>query len=96
MARIIVEMSARAGRETVHFSPHDLRRSLATGLAELGVSEHIVDRILNHSGRRISGVARIYNRSEYLKERQAALDLWGAHIMELVRPKAVEVADSSA
>ena len=95
MARITAEMSAKAGREIAPFTRHDLRRSLATGLAELGVSEHVVDRVLNHSGRRVSGVARIYNRSEYLKERQSALDLWGEHVMDLVRPKEVGDAHSA-
>jgi integrase len=87
--RVVAEM--RKSRPIEHFTIHDLRRSLATGMAELGVSEHLVDRILNHSGRRVSGVARIYNRSEYIKERQAALDLWADHVMKLVRPQPVEV-----
>jgi integrase len=81
LARVIAAMSAAAGREIAHFTIHDLRRSTATGMAELGVSEHVVDRVLNHSsGRKVSGVARIYNRSEYLPARQAALELWARHI----------------
>ena len=73
------------------FTLHDLRRSFASGCAELGVSEHIVDRCLNHSGRKVSGVARIYNRSEYLLDRQAALNLWSKHVIDVVRPKEVGV-----
>lgn len=42
--RVIAAMSAKAGREIPHFTIHDLRRSTATGMAELEVSEHIVDR----------------------------------------------------
>jgi integrase len=68
------------------FTLHDLRRTFASGCAELGVSEHIVDRCLNHSGRKVSGVARIYNRSEYLPQRQAALDLWSRHVAALTGP----------
>ena len=89
MARIIAEMSAKAGREIAHFTRHDLRRTLASGMAELGVSEHVVDRCLNHSSRKISGTARIYNRSEYLPARRAALDLWAKHVIGLVKPKEV-------
>ena len=91
--RVIAAMSAKAGREIPHFTIHDLRRSTATGMAELEVSEHIVDRILNHSGRKVSGTARIYNRSEYLPARQTALDLWARHVMGLVRPAADNVAE---
>ena len=65
-------------------------RTFASGCAALGVGEHIVDRVLNHSGRKVSGTARIYNRHEYLKERQAALDIWADHVMRLVQLKAVD------
>ena len=87
--RVIAEM--RKSRSVEHFTIHDLRRSAASGMAEIGISEHIVDRILNHSGRRVSGVARIYNRSQYLPERAAALNLWAGHVMKLVRPQPVEM-----
>ena len=41
-------------------------------------------RILNHQSGTISGVAAVYQRHEFLAERQAALDLWGAHIGQLL------------
>jgi integrase len=69
-----------------HFTLHDLRRTLATGMADLGIAEHVLDRVLNHTGRKVSGTARIYNRHEYLRERQEALQAWGRHIESLVRP----------
>ena len=89
--RIRAEMAAMAGRPIPHFVLHDLRRSAASGMAELGVAEQIVDRILNHSGRKLSGTARIYNRSEYLPAREAALGLWADHVMALVGPKSVNL-----
>lgn len=55
------------------FTPHDLRRTAATFMAESGVLEEIVDRVLNHSRR---GVTWVYNRYPYEKEIQAALELW--------------------
>jgi integrase len=69
---------------TRHFVLHDLRRCVASSMAELGVGHHVVDRVLNHSGGAISGVARVYNRYEYLSERKNALELWGRHIKGLV------------
>jgi integrase len=68
-----------------HFTLHDLRRTAASGMARLGIAESIVDRVLNHSTRKISSVARIYNRHEYLKERAQALEAWSRHVETLVR-----------
>jgi hypothetical protein len=56
---------------------HDIRRTVATGMADLGIAPHVLDRVLNHVSGTISGVARIYNRHEYASERKAALDAWG-------------------
>ncbi len=63
---------------------HDLRRTLVSGMARLGVAPHVADKILNHQSGTISGVAAVYQRHEFLVERRAALDLWGAHIGALL------------
>lgn len=52
---------------------HDLRRTVATGLNDLGVAPHVVEALLGHS---IQGVAGIYNHSQYLPEKLKALELW--------------------
>ena len=63
---------------------HDLRRTCVSGMARLGVAPHVADKILNHQSGTISGVAAVYQRHEFLAERRAALDLWGAHIGRLI------------
>jgi integrase len=63
---------------------HDIRRSTATGMADLGIAHHVVDRVLNHVSGAISGIAAIYNRSQYLPERKAALDAWGRYVESLI------------
>ena len=63
---------------------HDLRRTCVSGMARLGVAPHVADKILNHQSGTISGVAAVYQRHEFLAERRAALDLWGAHIGQLL------------
>jgi integrase len=84
-ARYRLEAAMRkAGVELAAFTLHDLRRSAATGMASLGIPPHIVDRVLNHQAGKISGVARVYNRFEYLDERKAALDTWARHVAGLV------------
>jgi len=47
---------------------HDLRRPVATNLAELGVAPHVVEKLLNHASGTISGVAAIYNKFQCLDE----------------------------
>jgi hypothetical protein len=42
---------------------------LTLALIAIGIAPHVVDRILKHASGTISGVARIYNRHEYLAER---------------------------
>jgi integrase len=63
---------------------HDLRRTAATGMAELGVAPHIVEAVLNHVSGHKSGVAGIYNRALYTEEKKAALERWAAHVEGLV------------
>ena len=62
---------------------HDIRRSVATGLAKL-VQPHIVECVLNHVGGFRAGVSGVYNQHAYEAEKRAALDLWGAHVTALV------------
>ncbi|MFC1456638.1 tyrosine-type recombinase/integrase [Microvirga arabica] len=63
---------------------HDLRRTVATRLGELGVLPHVIEAILNHISGHKAGVAGIYNRATYAKEKREALDRWAAHITALV------------
>jgi integrase len=63
---------------------HDLRRTCATEMAELGIPPHIIEVVLNHISGHKAGVAGIYNRAEHSAERKAALELWAAHVEALV------------
>ena len=61
---------------------HDIRRTVATRLADLGVQPHIVESVLNHVSGHRAGVAGIYNRAIYADEKRKALDLWADHITQ--------------
>jgi integrase len=63
---------------------HDLRRTCVSGIARLGIAPHIADKILNHQSGTISGVAAVYQRHEFLSERQEALKRWAIHIAHVV------------
>ncbi len=57
---------------------HDLRRTAATRMAELGVQPHVIEAVLNHSYG--SQVARTYNRHSYEAEKREALSRWAERL----------------
>jgi integrase len=63
---------------------HDLRRTCVSGMARLGVAPHVADKVLNHQSGTITGVAAVYQRHEFLRERKDALERWGAHVAKIV------------
>ncbi|CAA6603289.1 putative Phage integrase family protein [Rhodospirillaceae bacterium LM-1] len=65
------------------FVVHDFRRSAATHMAAK-FPPHVVEKILNHSGGVVSGVAAVYNRYEYLEERKEALGWWAERLLVAV------------
>jgi hypothetical protein len=60
-----------------------VRRTVATGMAGLGIAPHVVELLLNHVPAGIKGVAAIYNRHSYLAERRRALEAWASHVLDL-------------
>jgi integrase len=63
---------------------HDLRRTVVTGMARLGVPPHVADKILNHQSGTISGVAAVYQKHEFLAQRKDALERWGRHVVSVI------------
>jgi integrase len=59
---------------------HDLRRSGVSTLARLGVDSIICDKILAHQPGKLLGVAAVYQRHDFARERAVALDAWSAHV----------------
>jgi integrase len=70
---------------------HDLRRTAATGMAELGIAPHIVEAALNHISGSKAGVAGTYNRAAYAPEKKIALERWSVHVVGLVFGKPANV-----
>jgi integrase len=63
---------------------HDLRRTVATGLQRLGVGLQVTESILGHVGGSRGGVVGIYQRYDFAAEKSAALEAWGARVVDLV------------
>lgn len=62
------------------WSPHDLRRTMATHLGEMGIGLHIIEKMLNH---KLEGILAVYQHSEWLPDRKKAYDLWGRQLEQL-------------
>lgn len=63
------------------WTPHDLRRTAATKLSELGCPDEVIDAILNHVKK---GVIGVYNRNRYDAEKKKWLLTWGESLENLV------------
>jgi integrase len=75
---------ANGGKPLPDWTIHDLRRSAATHMAEIGVLPHIVEAVLNHVSGHKSGIAGIYNRAGYEKDKRDALIRWAGWLIALV------------
>jgi integrase len=67
------------------WTAHDLRRSAATHMEELGVSPFIIGHVLNHvSATKATVTSRVYARYDYAKEKREALDLWADRLAAIL------------
>jgi integrase len=71
------------GQPLAAWTWHDLRRSVASGMARLGIAPHVIEAVLNHRSGIIRGVARIYNRHDFRAEKATALATWAAYLDQL-------------
>jgi len=78
--RAKIALDARLSGSVEPWNLHDLRRTVATRMADIGVQPHIIEAVLNHASGHKAGVAGIYNRSSYQNEVRAALALWADHV----------------
>jgi integrase len=72
------ELDGRAG--IAPWRLHDLRRTMATGLGELGILPHVIEQALNHVSGAKAGVAGVYNRSKLIDSVREGLQRWADHV----------------
>ena len=66
---------------TKAFTPHDLRRTLRTRLAELGINDVVAEKTLGH---KLQGLMAVYNQHAYDTEKRQALNLWERRLSDIV------------
>jgi integrase len=67
---------------------HDLRRTMRTGMAELGIPFEIAERALNHA---IPGLQSVYDRHSYANEKRRAFQLWAEHVLAIAEEREAKV-----
>jgi integrase len=69
-----------------HFVSHDLRRTVATGLVELGISYELVAAILGHEGgeKSVKTLLKHYVRTDLLDRKRVALEAWDARLRNII------------
>jgi integrase len=63
---------------------HDLRRTAASGMARLGTSLPVIEKVLNHSSGSFAGIVGVYQRHEFADEKRQALQRWADYVERLV------------
>lgn len=66
------------------FTPHDLRRTAATFMSQIGFMDEVIDAVLNHTKQ---GIIRTYNLNRYDKEKQQALEAWERKLNSIITGK---------
>jgi integrase len=79
--RHLREITGQPSARMKYFRVHDLRVTCETRLATLGFHQEVRDAVLGHAK---PGLQKTYNKHDYLEEKRAALEAYGAHVMEVV------------
>lgn len=96
--RLDALMTAYAEREEKEIAPwviHDLRRTVASGMARLGIALPVIERCLNHVSGSFAGIVGVYQKHEFAAEKKAAFDAWARHVETVVTASAAKVVPIS-
>lgn len=63
------------------WSLHDLRRTVATRLSELGAPPHVIEKLLGHQ---MGGVMARYNLHDYMDDQREWLGIWQNHLQSII------------
>jgi integrase len=83
-------LDARMG-DTPKWVIHDVRRSVASGMARIGIALPVIEKILAHRKGTFAGVVGVYQRHSFLPEMATALQRWADHVEQLVSSKVAKV-----
>jgi len=67
----------------VHWTNHDIRRSVRTRLSRLKITEEAREAVMAHVR---PGIKATYDHHDYIDEKREALELWAARLRSIVEP----------
>ncbi len=74
------------------WTPHDLRRTVATGMSRLKIGQIVIGHVLNHrSVTKASLTQQVYDQHDFTSEKKEALEAWAKHLAAIVGAPLVEV-----
>jgi integrase len=73
-----------------HWTFHDLRRTLASGMARLGIQLPVIEKVLNHSSGTFRGVVGVYQRHSFSDEKRKALGVWASFVQSVVSSRPLD------
>jgi hypothetical protein len=66
------------------FVVHDIRRSVASGMARLGINLPVIEKVLNHVSGSFAGIVGGYRRHDFADEKRQAMEKWASHLAKVV------------
>jgi integrase len=66
---------------------HDIRRTVASGMARVGIALPVIEKVLNHRSGSFAGIVGVYQRHSFSDEKRAALDAWARFVTTLATDK---------
>ncbi|HVV60221.1 MAG TPA: site-specific integrase [Pseudolabrys sp.] len=74
-----------------HFTTHDMRRTVATRMVDLGIGLELVAAVLGHEagGANVRTLTRHYIRTDLIDRKRVALEAWNARLIQIVEGGAV-------
>jgi integrase len=82
--RLDAAIAEKNGKPLKPWVIHDLRRTVVTGMAEIGILPHIIEAVVNHLSGHKAGIAGTYNGAEYLEPKTEALAEWAKYVTAVI------------
>lgn len=83
-ARLRTSVEKEIGSPVPHWTLHDIRRSVATGMQRLGIRLEVTEAVLNHKSGSLAGIAGVYQLHDFAEEKRDALEAWAAEVARIV------------
>lgn len=83
LRRLRADVQSDLQRPVLHWTLHDIRRTVATNLQRLGVRLEVTEAILNHISGSQAGIVKVYQRYNWMDEKREALQLWSDDLVRI-------------